>query len=263
MKNPYQTHIKNMNLNKKMDLTKKTENSKPFQIKKTPDQSNMNVKKSKNTNLPISSIFGFVMVLGFFLTAYWNFEKIESILSRIEVGVLGQASAEAGPKDGKNTPVPEAKKETSASSSTTDTKTASTASTGMTSEEMSLFKSLEERKRQLDQREAELKKLEEELHKQKGELEKRLADLDQLRSRIGNQLQERVSSDEEKVNKLVEFYSNMKPQKAAKVFETMNEDLAVEILQKMKKTAAAEIMNLIEAEKARKLSEKFAGYRKN
>lgn len=104
--------------------------------------------------------------------------------------------------------------------------------------------------------------MEEELHNQKVELEKRLASLEQLRTQIGNQLQERVSTDAEQVDKLVSFYSSMKPQTAAKVIEKLNEDLAVEVLKKMKKKEAAEIMNMIESEKAQRLSEKFAGYKK-
>ena len=39
--------------------------------------------------------------------------------------------------------------------------------------------------------------------------------------------------------------------------------LAVEVLAKMKKKNAAEIMNLLPADKARVLSEKYTGYRRN
>ena len=68
--------------------------------------------------------------------------------------------------------------------------------------------------------------------------------------------------DEGKIKRLVDFYSNMKPQKAAKILTKINEDLAVEVLGKMKKKNAADIMNLLEPKKARVLSEKFAGYKR-
>lgn len=244
MNNPYQQHFR------KMKKTAQKKSLKEF-------------SKRKRKKLPLGACVGFMLTFGFILAAYSNYSAIESFISKIEIGILGKASAQSGSTAGKNSAVESTKKENPAPVKTSETKPTSSVAASMTAEEMALFKSLEERKRQLDQREDELKKLESELQLQKQELEKRLAELDQLRAKIGNQLQERVSSDEEKVSKLVDFYSNMKPQKAAKVFETMNEDLAVEILQKMKKSAAAEIMNLIEADKARKLSEKFAGYRKN
>jgi flagellar motility protein MotE (MotC chaperone) len=54
----------------------------------------------------------------------------------------------------------------------------------------------------------------------------------------------------------------MKPQQAAKVFETIDEDLAVEVLTKMKKKSAADILNLLKADRAQSLSEKYAGYKR-
>ena len=54
----------------------------------------------------------------------------------------------------------------------------------------------------------------------------------------------------------------MKPQQAAKVFETMDEDLAVEIIGRMKRKPAAEILNLLKAEKAQVISEKYTGYKR-
>ena len=40
-------------------------------------------------------------------------------------------------------------------------------------------------------------------------------------------------------------------------------DIVYGNLNKMKKKAAADIMNLLKADKAQKLSEKFAGYKRN
>ncbi|MCB0414925.1 MAG: hypothetical protein KDD50_11360, partial [Bdellovibrionales bacterium] len=78
-----------------------------------------------------------------------------------------------------------------------------------TDEELSHFSKLNERKRQLDQREQQLAKLEEELHKQKIEIESRIKRLEELRGQISKVLTDRVNIDQEKVVKLVDFYSNM------------------------------------------------------
>jgi flagellar motility protein MotE (MotC chaperone) len=131
-----------------------------------------------------------------------------------------------------------------------------------TPEELSFFNKLNERKKELDLREAELTKLDEELQKQKEELDEKIKQLEAMRSQISQTLKSRVATDQQKVDKLVDFYSNMKPQQAAKVIETLNEDLSVEVLDKMKKKNAAEILNAMDAKKARRLSELLAGYQR-
>jgi flagellar motility protein MotE (MotC chaperone) len=129
--------------------------------------------------------------------------------------------------------------------------------------DISHFGKLRQRKEELDRREKELVELEEELHKQKSELDKRISQLEEMRNQIAQILKDRVDVDQEKVNKLVELYSNMKPKQAADVIGSINEDLAVEILAKMKKKNAAEIMNLLPPEKSKVLSEKYTGYRRS
>lgn len=121
---------------------------------------------------------------------------------------------------------------------------------------------LRERKIELDKREEDLAKLEEELTKQRAELEQKLKELENVRRNISSTLEEKVQNDDQKVQDLVLFYSNMKPLQAAKVMETIDESLAVRIIEKMKKKNAADILNLLKPEKAQSLSEKYAGYRK-
>lgn len=121
---------------------------------------------------------------------------------------------------------------------------------------------LRERKIELDKREEDLVKLEEELTKQRSELEQKLKELENVRRNISSTLEEKVQNDDQKVQDLVLFYSNMKPPQAAKVMETIDESLAVRIIEKMKKKNAADILNLLKPEKAQSLSEKYAGYRK-
>jgi len=218
-----------------------------------------------------------IITLGVGLTlAIWasvDRSILENIVSSVEVRVLTLAGAEdkapaTKGKDSssgdaaKNDPKASTKQEKSASAESPGVKTNSGENKVWTAEQVSLFNKLDERKKSLDQREAELNKLEEELQQQKVMLEKRLKELDELRTRISNRLDEKVKIDQEKVDKLVEVYSNMKAQNAAKIIEDINEDLAIEILSKMKKKSAADILNLLKPEKAQKISEKFAGYKR-
>ena len=117
-----------------------------------------------------------------------------------------------------------------------------------------------DRKKELDNREVELTKRETELQEQRKRIEARIRYLDGVRSKVASMLKKKVIMDEGRVQKLVDFYSNMNPQNAAKIINSINEDLAIVILGQMKKFSAAEIMNRLEPEKAQKLSEKFAGY---
>lgn len=132
-----------------------------------------------------------------------------------------------------------------------------------TDEELGFFNKLNDRKKELDLRESELAKLEEELQKQKTDLDEKLKQLEAMRADISKTLKTRVAVDQEKVDKLVQTYSTMKAQNAAKIIETLNEDLAVEVMDKMKKKNAAEIMNMMDAKKARRLSELLTGYQRS
>jgi flagellar motility protein MotE (MotC chaperone) len=123
-----------------------------------------------------------------------------------------------------------------------------------------LFK-LAERKKQLDQKEEDLNKLAAEIAKQKEEIDDKLKKLEETRQKISAALEEKIKLDDGKVETLVQMYTNMKPQQAAKVFENLDEDLVIDILGRMKKKSAADILNLIKPEKAQIFAERFAGYR--
>lgn len=123
-----------------------------------------------------------------------------------------------------------------------------------------LFK-LAERKKELDQREEDLNKMAAEIEKQKSEIEKQVKKIEETRAKISSVLEEKIKTDDAKVDTLVQMYSNMKPQQVAKVFETLDEDLVIEILSRMKKKVAGDILNLVKPEKAQIFAERFAGYR--
>jgi len=193
-------------------------------------------------------------------------EALDWVMTHIEVGVFGNARAQNTntAKPASPSPAQEEKAADPKHDAKTETKTEAAPNVrGWTPEELSFFKKLNERKKELDLREAELTKLEEELHKQKKELDEKIGQLEAMRVRISSTLKSRVADDQEKVDKLVQFYSNMKPQQAAKVIETLNEDLAVEVIDKMKKKNAAEIMNMMDSKKARRLSELLTGYQRS
>lgn len=218
--------------------------------------------RRKSIPIPWHSIVLLLMGLAIAVYGLLNPQTFEQLFASIEVRVLGQVQAKDTKDEAKKTQANNKEGEKNSESRVGNELEEKKSKTTWSSEELSHFNKLSERKMELDRREEELNELEAELHKQKKEVEVRIKKLEEIRTQISGVLKERVKVDAEKVKKLVEFYSNMKPQNAAKIISTINEDLAVEILGKMKKKNAADIFNLLTPEKAQVLSEKYAGYKR-
>jgi flagellar motility protein MotE (MotC chaperone) len=223
----------------------------------------MNVKpKKRKAPFPWKALIGLGLSLAGAALYLAAPEKLEALADRIEIHAFGAAKAADG-KSAEKSKDPKAKAEKTAAEPAGAEAGKGPEEKASVSSDVSHFEKLRQRKEELDRREKELVELEEELQRQKVELDKRISQLEEMRSQIAQILKDRVDVDQEKVNKLVELYSNMKPKQAADVIGSINEDLAVEILAKMKKKNAAEIMNLLPPDKSKVLSEKYTGYRRN
>lgn len=212
-------------------------------------------KKKKKTKIPWKLVgVSFLGVVAAGLGLKYH-DQIYDQVKRVEIGLVGGAQAETVAAPTASVPAVEG-------SSSGSAEAASTAKKEYTQAELDHFSKLNERKLELDAREEDLAKMESEIVEKRTALEKRLSELENTRSQISQVLQDRVNLDQERIETLVQMYSNMKPSQAAKVFETMDEDLAVEIIGRMKKKNAAEVMNLIKPEKAQIFSERYAGYKR-
>ena len=223
-------------------------------------QSNMYTSKKIRRPFPIKSVFSFALIA---LAAFFTLDQsdyLESLLKKIEINMSSALAEE------KLTATAEAKNEKSAENKATDGKAVAKdvdkdRKDAKPDEADYLFK-LSERNKQLDQREEDLKKLEAEIAKQKEDLDQKLKKLEETRQKISTALEEKIKADDSKVETLVQMYSNMKAQQAAKVFENLDEELVIEILSRMKKKSAADILNLIKPEKAQIFAERYVGYRR-
>lgn len=220
--------------------------------------------KNKKTKKPFPWMMTIVSILGVGV-AYWgmeNFELVEKTVKRIEFTLTGQVYAADSATPAPAPTAAEAKKEAEGISAEVAKAEDIKDPNKMNDDELNHIAHLNDKKKELDAKEEELSRMEQELAAQKVELEKRMKELEEMRRGISSVLEEKVKVDSEKLDTLVQMYTNMKPPQAAKVFEEMDEDLAVEILSKMKKKSAADILNLLKPEKAKTFSEKFAGYRR-
>lgn len=213
-------------------------------------------KRKKKASVPWKMIGVSFMGLMIAVWGFQNHEEVERIVKRIEITMTGEAVAESTPAKSSSDAKHAVVKDTAAEAAV-ETKPAA-----MSADELDHLTKLNDRKKELDAREEELNRQETELQAQKVELDKRLKELEDMRGKISSILEDRVKADDQKIDTLVQMYSNMKAPQAAKVFETMDEDLVVEILGRMKKKNAADIMNLLKPEKAQTISEKYAGYKR-
>ena len=220
------------------------------------------------SRFPMFALACFVSILACAGLGYYYSHRVVYLMKHLDINMNSAfaadtpAPAKATPKTEKSADLATPNAEKNSSTEAAKNKNEVPDLRHMSKEELSYFGHLVDRKKELDQREAELNKLDEELQKQRVELEDKIHKLEKMRTEISGVLKDRVEVDQEKVQKLVQFYSSMKAQQAAKVIESLNEDLAVEVLDKMKKKSAAEIMNSLDPKKAKKLSEMLAGYRK-
>ena len=235
---------------------KQTNMSSESQLMTQQLRSRLKLKTKKNKRatpwkLVASSVIG-VIIMGF---GFNYASTVDKFIKNIEVSFLGIAVAEESASQNVKAAgegVDPSKKAASVGNEKKE----------FSEEEINHFAKLNERKQELDVREEELARMEVELLNQKADLEKRMKELESTRRQISSTLEERVQIDDKKVEALVQVYSNMKPQQAAKVIETMDDDLAIEILGRMKKKPAAEILNLMKAERAQVFAERYAGYKR-
>lgn len=209
-------------------------------------------KKKKRSPVPWKMIAFSLVGFVFAIWGFQNYEQVENLIKTVEIQMTGEAIAQPSAPAAAPAQAAPAEKVESVDKEKVE----------LSSAEIDHLQKLNDRKKELDAREEELNRMEGELQVQKVELEKRIKELEEMRGKISTMLEDRVKVDDQKVDTLVQMYSNMKAPQAAKVFETMDEDLAVEILGRMKKKSAADIMNLLKPEKAQVLSEMFAGYKR-
>lgn len=100
----------------------------------------------------------------------------------------------------------------------------------------------------LDKKEAELKAME-------MELDEKLQKLKAMEVRMQALIDSAGSIQAEKMQHLVDVYSNMKPKQAAQVLETLEETIAVRILAGMSGRKAGEILSSVRPDQAARLSE--------
>lgn len=101
----------------------------------------------------------------------------------------------------------------------------------------------------------ELNRREQELLALQQQMQTRLEELRKLETRIQSMLKTADKVQDDKLNHLIDVYTNMKAKQAAEVLATLDENIAVRILAGMRGKQAGEILSYMQAAPAAKLSE--------
>ncbi|RMF93403.1 MAG: hypothetical protein D6736_01840 [Nitrospinota bacterium] len=127
----------------------------------------------------------------------------------------------------------------------------------LTTTDIPLLKSLQERKAALDRREKELEEKENALRLLQQQLEERLATLSLLRKEMEELLQEKKAFEEKRFEHLVKVYEGMKPEEAASLIEQLQEETAVRLLYRMREKKVSQILEMVKPEVAARISERL------
>jgi flagellar motility protein MotE (MotC chaperone) len=121
-----------------------------------------------------------------------------------------------------------------------------------------LLQSLQEREVLLKAREEQLAKREEELNTLQQQLEEQFTSLTLLRKELGALIEEKEAFKEKGFEHLVKIYEGMKPAEAASLVERLSHGTAVRLLYRMKEKKVSHILGFVKPAIAAKLSEHLA-----
>jgi flagellar motility protein MotE (MotC chaperone) len=120
--------------------------------------------------------------------------------------------------------------------------------------------SLSEQWERLRQKKEELRRREKTLQELEQKIDRKLERQAELEKRLQQAIEEAKVLKDKKIKHLVDVYSNMEPQQAARVLESLDQTIAVKILAGMRGRTAGEILTFVQAKKAAALSEALTDF---
>ncbi len=94
------------------------------------------------------------------------------------------------------------------------------------------------------------------------DLDQKIQTLEELRQQAVAVIEPGEKERQAKLGTLIKFYQAMKPQSAARLLEKLPTPLAADVLSAMKSRGAGKILNVMNADKAVRLSKRMAGQKK-
>ncbi|MSO13446.1 hypothetical protein h2es_0045 [Rickettsiales endosymbiont of Trichoplax sp. H2] len=120
--------------------------------------------------------------------------------------------------------------------------------------EKKLLQELRQRRKEIEQYNDEVPADKLALESVKQYIDKRLSLLENLQNKLKPQLKNSNKSEEQKIQRLVKVYENMKPKEAAKIFNDLQIGILIEMSLNMKESKLALILAEMKPEKVRELT---------
>lgn len=124
-----------------------------------------------------------------------------------------------------------------------------------TQSDRGLLTILKKRQVELDKREKELREKESELNALKKEIGEKIVQLTATQENIKKMLAQKEKVRNKQIEHLVEVYSSMNKEKAARLIEKLDDRLAVGIMSAMDGKTAGKILSQVDSDKAARISQ--------
>jgi flagellar motility protein MotE (MotC chaperone) len=128
----------------------------------------------------------------------------------------------------------------------------------MSDAEIEVLQQLSERRRELDRREESIEESEQLLEAARKRLEEDVARLEDLKSEIEGLLIEYDNQESKQLKRLVNIYSNMDSEDAARIFEDLDMKVLLKVVDRMNERRTAPILAEMESAKAQALTLELA-----
>lgn len=128
----------------------------------------------------------------------------------------------------------------------------------MSNAEIEVLQQLSERRKELEKRAAKLDEREQVLKAAEKRLKQDIKRLENLKSEIESLLIDYDEQEDKQVKRLVNIYSNMDEEAAARIFENLEMDILLKVVDRMNERRTAPILAEMQSEKAKELTQKLA-----
>ena len=130
-----------------------------------------------------------------------------------------------------------------------------------TQNEVDVLEKLSARRQALDGREHDIEMRENLLKAAEDRIDKKIAEMKALQSDVKVMLQKVDAEDDAKLQSLVKVYETMKPKDAARIFEQLDMPVLLGVVSNMKEQKIAAVMEVMDAGKAKTLTDALAARR--
>jgi flagellar motility protein MotE (MotC chaperone) len=129
---------------------------------------------------------------------------------------------------------------------------------GLSSQDIAVLRSLQQRRKELDDRESALDTREQAAQAADGRLQEQIGSLKTVETNVKALLTKMDEKADKRMTDLVKTYESMKPKDAASIFNTMDDQVLLDLAKAMKPAILAPVLSLMQPKRAEQLTQMLA-----